>query len=123
MKDAEFDLRLDRVQRAAAVITKLPSETLQTEAFRYLLGESVAAPADPVDVEKLEGTTPAAQGAPESDNGNGGKKSSTRRAKPANVAPDKNLVLAPAGKQSWSAFAAEKKPATHMERYTVAVYW
>jgi hypothetical protein len=53
----------------------------------------------------------------------GEKRSSGRRVKPATVNPDKTLDLSPHGKQSFAEFISEKKPVTHIERYTTIVYW
>ncbi len=119
MKDVEFDTRLDRVKRATDVIKHLPSETLQTEALRYLLGNGAGEGAE----ERADGTTDDAAQTKDNGSGKAAKKPAVRRAKPATVNPDKSLELAPSGKQSWDDFVAAKSPSNHHERYTAAVYW
>lgn len=135
MVDPEFDERLERVRKAAEVISGLPTKTLQAEAFHYLLGQPLpkrTKTPSPEPVAKGEGKPePSAHAITDVDAGSpeksgspaNGKKSGTKRARPSSVSPDKALELAPSGKQSFAEFVAEKKPTTHIEKYTVCVYW
>lgn len=132
MQDSEFDSRLERVRKAAEVIGDLPTEALQADAFHYLLG-STSGPL----VEEVEGVGNADQAAgpefatageadantTEKPGNTSAKKPGVRKGKPANVNPDKTLDLTPAGKQSFAEFVAEKKPVSHIEKYTASVYW
>lgn len=132
LQDSEFDTRLERVRKAAEVIVDLPTEALQADAFHYLLGKTPLAGANQddevVDYEPEPDLDAPADS--ESEVGTAGKmgsaavkKAGPRQRKPANVNPDKAVELSPGGKQSFADFVAEKKPASHIEKYTASVYW
>lgn len=133
--DLEFDARLERVRKAAEVIGSLPTKALQADAFHYLIGqpiirraaEATTATASEGGTGSDDSTGDDSKTATASNGGNNppaaGKKSSSRKSKPSGVNPDKALELAPAGKQSFADFAAEKQPSTQIEKYTVCVYW
>jgi hypothetical protein len=130
MSDDDFDQRLNRVTKAAEALQLIDNAELQAEAFRYLIGSGARVSEKHAD--QTPSGTPAGSGAAEpqatdSGNRNGapgtGKKSAQRKGKPSSVSPDKSIDLSPAGKQSFLEFAAEKRPAGHIERYTVCVYW
>lgn len=132
MQDSEFDTRLERVRKAAEVIVDLPTETLQAEAFHYLLGKTPLVGTDQsdevVDDEHEAGLDAPGDAGPdlraaEKTSNPAAKKVGTRQRKPANVNPDKTIELSPDGKQSFAEFVAEKKPASHIEKYTASVYW
>jgi len=115
MSDIDFDLRVERVKKAADVIGVLPTEALQSEAFRYLLGEvALAAPlpdvAAPIDAGALP--YPAK-----------GKKIRRTSATKTAITQDRLIDLFPKGKVSFKDFATSKNPTNDRERYAVAVYW
>jgi len=126
--DEVFDARLDQMKRVLEVVRTIEGNTdLQNAAFAHMFGKStlhiktpevhVDHPADGGD----DGTT-AANGDAEAAAGNGkGKPKRTRKV--ASVPQDKGVNLAPEGKQSWVEFAAEKKPSSNEQKYTVCVYW
>ncbi len=134
MSDPDFDERLERVRKAAEVIGSLPTESLQADAFHYLIGQPVhrqpvAAPTAlkpdaPKDVESGPTTSGAHDADPGDKKPNGGeKKPNARRSRPPLVNPDKTLLLNPDGKESFAEFIAQKRPQSHIEKYVVCVYW
>ncbi|MCY1717973.1 hypothetical protein OVA26_13600 [Microbacterium sp. SL62] len=128
MSDAEFDQRLERVRKAADVIGSLPTKTLQADAFHYLIGQPVShrtrvEPEPRAQSQSAPSDDAAAQTADPPAAPANGKKSTPRKPKAPGVNPDKALELSPQGKQSFADFVAEKKPSTHIEKYTVCVYW
>jgi hypothetical protein len=126
--DEEFDARLDQMKRVLEVVTTIEGNTdLQNAAFAHMFGKSTLHNTTSkvrVDPPEDEAEVDADSGAGESSNGGGAKKARAKRAsKPSNVPVDKNLDTAPAGKQSWKDFAAEKKPTNQNDRNLLAVYW
>ncbi|MBF4512287.1 hypothetical protein ITJ66_07265 [Plantibacter sp. VKM Ac-2885] len=129
LTDSDFNERIERVRKAAEVIGSLPTKALQTEAFHFLIGTRSGQPTSPglhFEPHKVNLDGPAA-GATTEQNPDTAKpeqkKSTPKKSKPASVNPDKQLELSPHGKQSFADFVAEKKPQTHMEKYTAAVFW
>ncbi len=119
MSDTEFDLKVERVKKAAEVIATLPSKALQADAFRYLLGE-VPMAAPKVKVVANDVATSTDELAPAS------KEKRTRRASSGTkttVTQDRDLDLFPKDKTPFKEFAATKNPKINDERYPVVVYW
>ncbi|WAB82920.1 hypothetical protein OVN20_07300 [Microcella daejeonensis] len=116
MNENDFDLRVERVRKAAEVISALPSKALQAEAFRYLLEEKASSSTAP----KPSMPTPAA---PKESQREAGDKKLKRSTNKAAISWDRNLELFPGGKTSFKDFAAEKAPTNNEERYAVAAYW
>lgn len=124
-----FDDRLDQVERAIRVITTIENNPeLQAAVFSHLFGTAPRLRGAGAGEASLSDGTEDDAPAPDSDAGNAHAKAraagrgAKRTAKVA-VSQDKNLDPAPAGIVSWRDFVAEKKPVTHPERNTVAVYW
>ncbi|TXK18449.1 hypothetical protein [Homoserinibacter sp. GY 40078] len=114
MSESDFDLRVERVRKAAEVIGGLPSKALQAEAFRYLLGDVPAtSPAPEVRVPSEGGEAPPASQ----------KRARSSSATKTAITQDRDLNLFPEGKTSFKDFAATKSPSNNNERYAVAVYW
>jgi hypothetical protein len=129
MNDDEFETQLDRVRRAAEVVNALPKK-LQATAFQILFSDvSVdSAEAASSTATPLETQAPAEQDTTNDDAKTNGA-SATRKARrsgsksPKAAPQDRDLELFPEGKTSFTAFAAEKAPKNHDEKYTVAVWW
>jgi hypothetical protein len=116
MSDIEFDLRVERVKKAADVIGSLPTKSLQLDAFRYLLGQAVVTtqpPSVPASTAVDEAPDPIVKD----------KKPRRTSAAKSPISQDRDVVLFPKDKKSFKDFAAEKAPASHTEKYAVAVYW
>lgn len=117
MSETDFDLRVERVRKAAEVIGSLPSKALQADAFRYLLGEAPAA-----QVAQKTSATPALE-ATKTEVPSGEKKARRSSATKTPITQDRDINLFPEGKTSFKDFAALKGPTNNDERYAVAVYW
>lgn len=125
MTDDDFDVRLGQVERAIAVINTIENNPdLQAAAFSHLFGTAPSLRGDATD-DALQ--IDDAPGRPVNGNNDqpakqsGGPKKQRKPAAP--VAQDKSLDIAPAGKTSWTEFAAEKKPSSINDKYAVCVYW
>ena len=116
MSETDFDVRVERVRKAAEVIGTLPSRALQAEAFKYLLGD---APTVPVAAE-----APAVGVRDATSSGSTGDRKARRSsATKTPITQDRDINLFPDGKTSFKDFAAAKSPTNNDERYAVAVYW
>jgi len=129
MNDNEFETQLDRVRRAAEVVNTLPKK-LQATAFQILFSDvsvdSVEAASSTATPQETQ--APAEQATTNDDaktNGAGATRKARRNgSKNPKAAPqDRELELFPEGKTSFTAFATEKAPKNHDEKYTVAVWW
>jgi hypothetical protein len=124
--DDDFDVRLGQVERAIAVINTIENNPdLQAAAFSHLFGTAPSLRGDVIEEAPLvEEAAPAVQatasGEPAKRTNGGAKRA---RKAPASVPHDKTLNIAPAGKQSWVEFVAEKQPVTLHEKYVACVYW
>jgi hypothetical protein len=116
MSDTEFDLRVERVKKAADVIGSLPTKGLQAEAFRYLLGEFAALPPK---TKVPVAPTPVDEKAALVKDGKTRRASGTK----TTITQDRDLDLFPKDKTSFKDFATAKSPKINDERYPVAVYW
>lgn len=124
MAEEEFDVRLDQVQRAVAVINTIKDNPeLQAAAFSHLFGTAPSLRgSSSVDVIPEPAASQAKE--PEKSASEPRRVNSTRRAgKAPAVTQDKSVELAPADAPSWMDFAAEKAPGNANEKYTVATYW
>lgn len=117
MSDTNFDLRVERVKKAAEVIGSLPSKALQADAFRYLLGEAAPNPLPP------KPSVSASTSTGEINHSTADKKTRRSSGTKAPITQDRDLDLFPKGKTPFKEFASAKNPKNNDERYPVAVYW
>jgi len=129
MSDGDFELRLDRVTRAAEAVKLLDNPELQAEAFHYLLDSGPAKKPSVRDASPDESVEDQVE--PDSasgGNGNNGTKPPRKKStgKKQSFTFDKDLnIYVTSGVTStpFKALVAKHYPKTQEHRAVVAVYW
>lgn len=141
MADSEFEVRLDRVARAAEAVRAIENVELQAEAFRYLLDsdanvsdahDGATTHNDPSRQEPEHGASDARVDGDKNSNGRGDDGNTSRvtrkksGAKKQTFTFDKDLdiyVTSGTTGEPFKSLVSKHFPTTQEHRVVVAVYW